>query len=520
MPHEAGHETLPYPGTGIRAIRSPDDLKLFLLVTAFCVVLASVIVATNGSLLSTSAFFAVSIIALLTIYRVDIGFMILIAMSLLFGQFQVPGIPTFTGSISYFSNIKEISYLPSFDFGIANPFELQFLFIIAVWFARICIRNDYHVRPVALWFPACLWFTWIVSAFVNGMLRGGDFLPALWEARALMYLGVIYVFVPQVIRTKEQIAAFFWIAIACITFKAVEGIAIFIGNGWSMGTFQTLEAHEDPIFMLTLVYLLFGLIVYGGHVRQRAVLLVLILPILLGFYVGKRRAAYASMFLSFVGYLVLMPRKQLIRTARFILPGILLLAVYAVVFWNSKGGIAGPLQQIKSGMDISEGGSAEAVQDRDYLSNLYRKIEDYDLLMTIRHAPAIGIGFGTRYEQPLYLVPLNFALRDYEAHNSVVWLMVKGGMAGFFLFWVFMNCLAFRGASLFSRLNDPYLKTVCALSVVSVIILVSAAFYDLHFVWYRNAIYFGTLLGLIASIQNITRDNPGLLDDHNSPLSH
>jgi hypothetical protein len=83
-----------------------------------------------------------------------------------------------------------------------------------------------------------------------------------------------------------------------------------------------------------------------------------------------------------------------------------------------------------------------------------------------------------------------------------------------------MNCLAFRGASLFSRLNDPYLKTVCALSVVSVIILVSAAFYDLHFVWYRNAIYFGTLLGLIASIQNITRDNPGLLDDHNSPLSH
>jgi hypothetical protein len=83
-----------------------------------------------------------------------------------------------------------------------------------------------------------------------------------------------------------------------------------------------------------------------------------------------------------------------------------------------------------------------------------------------------------------------------------------------------MNGLAFRGASLFTRLRDPYLKTVCALSVVSVIILVTAAFYDLHFVWYRNTIYFGTLLGLIASIQNIARDNPGILDQHNAPSSH
>jgi hypothetical protein len=517
MAHEAGNGTLPYTRDGIRSHGSPSDLKFFLFVTVFCVVLAFVIVAGNGSPLSTGAFLIVSLIVILTLYRLDVGFLILLAMTLLFGQFEVPGLPTFTGSVSYFKNLKEISYLPYSDLGIANPFELQFLFIIGVWFALICIKDDYHVRPVALWLPACLWFTWLVSAFVNGMLRGGDFLPALWEARALMYLGVIYVFVPQVIRTKEQIAAFFWVAIACISFKAFEGIALFVGNGWTMGTFQTLEAHEDPIIMMTLFYLLFGLMVYGGHRRQRAVLLVLLLPVLLGFYVGKRRAAYASLFMSFAGYLILMPRKELLRISKFIVPGLILLTVYTVVFWNSKGGIAGPLQQIKSGFDISEEGNTEVVRDRDYLSNLYRKIENYDLLFTIRNAAAIGIGFGTKYEQPLYLVPLNFELRNYEAHNSVLWLMVKGGATGFFLFWIFMNSLAFKGASLFFRLRDPYLKTVLALSVVSVIILVTAAFYDLHFVWYRNTIYFGTLLGLIASIQNITRDHPGLLDQHNAP---
>ena len=120
--------------------------------------------------------------------------------------------------------------------GNANPFELQFLFIIAVWFVLVCIKKDYHVRHVPLWFPACLSFLWLGSAFANGFARGGDFLPALWEARALMYLGVVYVFVPQVIRTKEHITAFFWVAIAGISFKAFEGIALFAANGWSMGT--------------------------------------------------------------------------------------------------------------------------------------------------------------------------------------------------------------------------------------------------------------------------------------------
>ena len=271
--------------------------------------------------------------------------------------------------------------------------------------------------------------------------------------------------------------------------------------------------------MMTLFYLLFGLAVYGGNPKQRGVLLWLLFPLLLGFYVGKRRAAYASLFMSLAAYLLLMPRRQLLSSLRYLIPVLMLFAVYAAVFWNSQGGIAGPLQQIKSGFDTDEAASGPVVRDRDYMSNLYRKIENYDLAMTIRHNTAIGIGFGTKYEQPLYLVPLNFALRDYEAHNSVLWLVVKGGAAGFLLFWAFMNSLAFTGASLLTQLKDPYLRSVVSLSVVSVIILVTAAFYDLHFVWYRNTIYFGTLLGLIASIQNLTRDNPALLDQASTPLS-
>jgi len=513
MDTHSGPALLPAAGRPGTSAGPRDELIFFVLVTACCAGLGGVILWSNGSIMSTGAFLGVVVVALLTIYRVDIGFLMLMGASLLFGQFEVPGFNTFTFRISYFKNLKEIPYLPYFSMGNANPFEIHFAYVVVVWVALLCIRKDVRARPVALWIPACLWFAWLVSAFAYGMSRGGDFLPGLWESRALMYLGLIYVFVPQVIRTRQQIAAFFWVAIVGITFKAFEGIARYQGNGWSMVGYEAMQAHEDPLLITTLFFLLLGLMIFGGSKAQRNFLFALLLPLLLGFYVGNRRAAYAAFCLSFAAYLMVMPRKYLLRAFAYITPVIVLLGVYAAVFWDSDGSFAGPIKQMKSGFDKDDNGTEEIVKDRNYYSNLYRKIEDYDLAVTIQNAPVVGIGFGTKYEQPLDLVPLDFALRDYMAHNNVMWLLAKGGALGFFLFWFFLNSVGYRGTSLLTKLRDPYLQTVCALSVVAAITLVTAAFFDLHFVRYRTMIYFGTLLGLIASVQNLVRDQPELVQD-------
>ena len=53
------------------------------------------------------------------------------------------------------------------------------------------------------------------------------------------------------------------------------------------------------------------------------------------------------------------------------------------------------------------------------------------------------------------------------------------------------------------KLQDPYLKAVCALAVISLISLMTAAFFDLHLVRYRTMIYTGTLIGLLGSIEAV-----------------
>jgi len=508
----AFRQLVPFAGTA-RAFRRTEELAVLAGIVGYCVLLALVVLWGNGSLMAAGGFIVLSAVVLLTLYRLDIGFMMLFGSALLFGQFEVPGFTTFTYTVSYFRNLKEITYLPYFDMGDASPFELHLIFLIAVWVVLLCVRRDYRTRPIALWGTVCLWLVWLLGAFAYGMSSGGDFLPALWETRALMYLGILYAFVPQVIRTKAQITALLWVAIGGITVKAFEGILRYQGNGWSMIGYEAMQAHEDPLLITTLFFFLAGLVVFGGHRGQRRALLALAFPLLLGFYVGNRRAAYAAFFLSFLTYLVVIPGRNLRRALVYLIPVVILLAGYVLVFWDSDGRFAGPINQIKSGMDKDPSQGEEIVKDRNYYSNLYRKIEDYDLAVTIQNAPAVGIGFGTKYEQPLDLIPLNFALRDYMAHNNVLWLLAKGGALGFFLFWFMLNSVGYVGASLLARLNDPYLKSVCALSIVAIITLVTAAFFDLHFVRYRTTIYFGTMLGLIGSIRNLTRDDPALVQD-------
>jgi len=441
-----------------------------------------------------------------TVYRVDWGFSLLILSSLVFGQFEVPGFDTLTIQVSYFKNLKEVPYVPYMSHGDLNLFEMHFLFVVFTWFILLAVNKKAKVQPVSLWFSALIWFAWLVVAFAIGLQNGGEMLPALWEARALMYMGLLYFFVPQVIQDKKQIQFLMWICIIGITWKAFEGVSRYIDNGFSTANYEALQAHEDPLFIGLMLVFLLALAVFGGHRGQRTTLLFLLYPLLLGFWAGQRRASYAALIASLVTFVVLLPMPDLRRILKYLIPAGFLLVVYLVVFWDSGSSLAAPIHQIRSGIEKDDD-SEVVVKDQDYYSNLYRMIEDYNLAVTVQNSPMFGIGFGTKYEQPLELAHLNFALRDFMAHNNVIWLLAKVGAIGFFLFWLLLNLIAAKGAALLYRLRDPYLKTMCALIVVAVINLMVGAYYDLHLVRYRTMIFTGVLMGLMVVLEKIDQES-------------
>jgi len=468
--------------------------------------LAAVVIFTNGNLIPAVGFIAVVALAMITIYRIQWGFYALVFCVFLFSQLEVPGFQSLTYQVSYFRNFKEIPYLPPIQSGVVSPFELHLAFVVFVWLAMLAMTKKVRPQPLSLWLPAALWLAWMLIAFARGMQSGGEFLPALWETRAMAYLLFAYFFVPQMIQNKEDVHALIWVVIAGISTKAFEGILRYREAGWTTGGHETLTSHEDPVFFTTLFFLLLGLLVFGASPRQRRVLVILFPFLLWGFFVGQRRAAYGGLIISIIVFLMLIPTVNLRRAVFVLVPLLLLLMGYVALFWQSESRLATPLQRVKAAVEETDKNSEVVVKDRDYYSDLYRKIEDYDLAFTIRSYAMFGTGFGMRYLQPIQLLRLSvFPLQDFQAHNNILWLFAKVGAVGFFFFWLFVNVTAFRGASLVIRLEDPYFKAVAAMVVVSLINQLIAAYFDLHLVWYRVMFYLGLLMGLIQALENIQK---------------
>ncbi|MEW5798546.1 MAG: O-antigen ligase family protein [Bacteroidota bacterium] len=469
-----------------------------LLMIVVSVAASLILVLTYGNIFAAGAFVGMTVVVALTLYRVQWGFYLFVGFVLLFDQFDIPEFYPLTLKVAYFRNIKEIPYLPSLDAAVFNPLELHLLFILLVWFVVIGFKKRVHFNRIPLWGSAVAFFLGVICFVAYGLQRGGEFLVALWEVRALFYFGALYFLVPQIIQTKEDLRSLMWICIIAISIKAFQGIARFVMLGFTLGGIPTLTNHEDPLFILSLIVLLFALVLYNADEGQRFVLLLLLFPLLMGFFVAQRRAAYAAMAMSFIALFVALPSRERWLLAKTGMVFVLIVGVYSAALWNSESRFASPVRLIKTAIVEDK----EAQGDR-YYSNLYRDFEKYNLASTVKFSPVIGVGFGNKYFQPIPLANIPFPLRDYIPHNEILWLIVKTGAVGFFLFWFFLNCFACSASSVLMRLNDPYVKSVCVVAIVAVVGQITVSYYDLQLTYYRNMVYLGTLTGVVHSLEHI-----------------
>lgn len=442
-------------------------------------------------------------IFLLSFLRIDFSLYVLIFGVLFFDQYGIPEFTPFTFQVDYFNNLNSIGFLPSGSPIVINSIEIHLLILIISLFILLIAKRDFFWRPIPIFGPFLFFFCCFIASFLYGMASGGDFLAALWEIRALFYFFLFYLIVPQIIRNKQQIQIVVWIFITAISFKAFQAIGRFIELGFTTGGLETLTNHEDPVFIVTLIVLLLGFWVFSVRHKQRFWLLVLLLPLLLGFYMGMRRAAYASLMVAVATFYFLIPRDLLWELIKYSIPVVIAGIVYSAAFWNSSSTLGRPVQMIKSGIVEPK----KEISYQDYQSNLFRDIENYNLAQTVVHNPINGVGFGNKYEEPVEMVELSFELQDYIPHNQMYWVLVKMGIIGFLAFWFFFNAFVAKGVKLLKTISDPYLKVILIVSLVAIINQMVVSFYDLQLTYYRNMIYLGCLMGLMPAIEHHSKQH-------------
>ncbi len=470
-------------------------LILVSILTSFLFILS------DGSVFTTVALILGAIIIIITFYRLEWGFFLFIGLVLLFDQFAPRGYDRSIIGVEYFQNLKYFKFFSKMDFAVVNLLELHLFFIFIFWLLRIILKKDEKLQHVPLWFGALIFFSWLIFSAIYGLSRGGDFLPALWELRALFYLGILYFFVPQIIKTRTQLEQLIWVIIASLSFKVLQGIIRFFRLGFNFDGRTQLTSSEDPLFFISLFVLLAGFFLFNSKHKQRIILGWLILPMSIVFILAQRRATYAALAVVFVVFFILISTNYRQKLLKFMSPLFFIMILYLIIFWNSQSGLALPAQLVRSSFASDRENAGER-----YYSNLYREIENYNLAQTVKKSPVLGIGFGKKYEQPIQLSAIHFPLRDYIPHNEIYWIIVKSGAIGFFLFFAFFNSFIFKAGSLFERLKDPYLKTICSVAILAIIGQIVVSFYDLQLTYSRNMVYLGTLMGLLPTLENLDQD--------------
>jgi len=102
-----------------------------------------------------------------------------------------------------------------------------------------------------------------------------------------------------------------------------------------------------------------------------------------------------------------------------------------------------------------------------------RDIENYNLVVTLRSNPLLGVGFGYEYieEVQAYDIKSIFPQYRYLPHNSMLGFIAFTGLLGFVLIWQVVLVAAYLHSRTYRVTRDPVLRTAAIWSLVAIVVI-------------------------------------------------
>jgi hypothetical protein len=260
----------------------------------------------------------------------------------------------------------------------------------------------------------------VLALCALGLQGGGDMKMAKIQVQTYVLVLVVGYLCSSTLRGVRdyRIVGVLVIVAACIK----SFIALYVAYGLSPAGAQYATSHGDSLLFAAATAIL--MIRFAEMPRQRNfVACVLLLPLLVGGMVANdRRLVWVQILIALVPYWVMSRRSQI---KRYLVKGLLLslplIIAYIGAGWNSSSKVFAPVKTLRSVGD-SEVDS----------STLYRDLENYNLLITLRLNMLTGSGFGHPFVEQVVLPNISFFEEyRYMPHNSVLGLWAFCGPFGF-----------------------------------------------------------------------------------------
>jgi hypothetical protein len=406
-----------------------------------------------------------------------------------------PGLDAFTDRIPVFASLQGAYGLQGLVF---SPIDIAIVVLLLVWLTRGVTERSLRLPRSQVAATMGVMLLLVGVALLRGSGLGGtDTRAALWEARPWVYLGASYLFASQFITTRRAFHAVLWAFVLGSGFKAIQGVYIFFQTRGLNPAPDAILAHEESFFFGLFAILTFGLWIFGWRGRLRTTATALLPLVLLADFGNARRDAFLVLAAGLVvlvvlAYVAIPDRRPVIR--RVLAGALLVSVVYFPLEWSGSGTLAEPARAVRS---------AVAPDARDQLSNQYRLEEDANLGVMIQNAnPLLGTGFGIPIDYgsvPIVNITNVDSFIDWVPHNGVLYVWMRMGIPGELALWLLVAAAIMAGTRA-TRSEDREVALLGALVASATVGWLVMGYTDMGFYWFRMAVAFGVLLGLLHAM--------------------
>jgi hypothetical protein len=346
--------------------------------------------------------------------------------------------------VTFFTLLGDASILPEYPFAknlssresvffiddatTLSPLELMLVATTLGLLLHAYVTPGWRFRRGALLSPFLVLGGLVVVGVLRAFFTGGNTNVALWEARPLLYLPLVYLLVTNLVTTPRQMFRLLMVAMAGVAANSLITLNSYrMMSSVQREAIESLNEHSASVHIGALFILTLALWLFRAPLSLRVAFTALTALSLPTFLFSERRGAVVGLGAGLIlFFMVLFARSR--RTFYVAVPILLiLLGAYVGAFWGAEeGAVSFPAQAIKGVIAPGE------ISEQDAASNLYRDIEGFNLQYTMRAEPLAGVGFGKPFYRPAPMPDISFfVFWQYVPHNSLFWVWLKTGVLGF-----------------------------------------------------------------------------------------
>lgn len=414
--------------------------------------------------------FPIALLALLlagtaAFLRPTVGLYLLVFFTMVGDSVTMPWWP-FTKNMSSRESILFVN-----DQLILNPLEVLAGVTLLAYLMQRLESRTWRFKRGRMLIPLVVVTFFIFFGFVHGYASGGDLRIALFEGRPLLYIVVAYVLVTNLLSTRRQYVRLVMTVMVAVSIQSIFSLVHYLDiPPAERAELESLSEHSATVAMNALFVLLLCAVALRCSRWLRWTTFVLAVPVILAYLLSQRRAAMVALVVGVVFILaVLFQRRR--RAFWFVTPTLVVLGTgFVLATWNARGAIGLPASAAKTVL------FPDQLTDADSSSDLYRRMESYNLQFTIRSFRLFGRGFGQEFLRPVTMPDISFfEFWKYIPHNNVLWLWVKMGFFGFAaMMYAFARAIQLGARSLtLVRSSDHVAFAVVGVSYVAMFLVFS-----------------------------------------------